>query len=79
MGHLVGKDIYKQLGNKIDGLSMRAPMNDSLYKILKELYSPLEAEVIVKMPYCSKTCKQMAALVTNLLLLGRLPRPAGSQ
>ncbi len=51
MGHLVGKDLYRQLGRKIDGLTMRAPWNDALYAILKELYSAEDAELIVKMPY----------------------------
>ena len=51
MGHLVGKDIYRRLGKKIDSLTVRAPWNDALYAILKELYSPEEAEIIVRMPY----------------------------
>jgi ferredoxin len=51
MGHLVGKDLFRKLGEKIDGLETRAPWNDRLYAILKELYSPEEAEVVVKMPY----------------------------
>ncbi|MFH1688067.1 MAG: 4Fe-4S binding protein [bacterium] len=51
MGHLVGKDIYRKLGRKIDGLSTRAPWNDTLYKILKELYTAEEAELVVRMPY----------------------------
>jgi len=51
MGHLVGKDIYRKLGKKVDGLSVRAPNNKALYAILKELYTSDEAELIVKMPY----------------------------
>jgi len=51
MGHLAGKDLYRKLGKKIDGQTARAPWNDTLYAILKELYSPDEAELIVKMPY----------------------------
>ena len=51
MGHLVGKDLYRSLGKKIDGLTAHAPWNDKLYAILKELYTPDEAELIVKMPY----------------------------
>jgi len=61
MGHLAGKDIYKKLGNKIDGLSMRAPMNESLYNILKELYTPAEAEIIVKMPYCLSNLERISS------------------
>ncbi len=51
MGHLVGKDIYLQLGKKIDGGTFKTPMNKQFYAILKELYSYEEAELIVKMPY----------------------------
>jgi len=51
MGHLVGKDIYKKLGEKIDNLTVKAPWNDAVYNIFKTLYTQDEAEVIVKMPY----------------------------
>ncbi len=51
MGHTVGKEVYRKLGKKIDGLSMRAPWNETFHAILKELYSPEEADVVVKMPY----------------------------
>lgn len=51
MGHISGRDIYRQLGKKIDQLPTRAPWKASLHAILKELYTPEEADVIVKMPY----------------------------
>ncbi len=51
MGHLVGKDLYRQLGRKLDGLTMRAPWNDRLYALLKELYTADEAELAIRMPY----------------------------
>ncbi len=51
MGHLVGKEIYRQLGSKIDQLSVRTPWNETLYQILKELYTPQEAELLVRMPF----------------------------
>lgn len=44
-------DIYKKLGKKLDELSIRTPWNESLYKIIKALYTPEDAEFIVKMPY----------------------------
>jgi hypothetical protein len=47
MGHLVGKDVYRQLGRKIDGVGMRAPWNDAFYAILKELYTEEDAELII--------------------------------
>lgn len=62
MGHLVGKDIYRSLGKKIDNLTVRAPWNDTLYAILKELYSVAEAEVVVKMPYSLANLERIAQL-----------------
>jgi ferredoxin len=59
MGHLVGKDIFRELGRKIDGLETRAPWNDKLYAILKELYTAEEADVVVKMPYGLSTIDQL--------------------
>ncbi|UCE66598.1 MAG: 4Fe-4S binding protein [Candidatus Zixiibacteriota bacterium] len=70
MGHMVGKDLYRKLGKKIDGLIMRAPWNDTFYQILKELYTEEEAEVIIKMPYGLSTLKDIAKTIkienTNL-------------
>jgi len=51
MGHMVGKDVYRKLGKKIDSLTMRAPWNETFHAILRELYSTEEADLIVKMPY----------------------------
>lgn len=51
MGHTVGKDLYRQLGEKIDGLTVRAPWSEALRAILTELYSAEDAELVVKMPY----------------------------
>lgn len=51
MGHIVGKDRYRALGRKIDNLTMRVPWNETLYAILKELYTEEEANIAVRMPY----------------------------
>ncbi len=59
MGHLVGKDVFRKLGKKIDGLETRAPWNDKLYAVLKELYSTEEADVVVKMPYGLSTLERV--------------------
>ena len=59
MGHMVGKDLYRKLGRKIDGLTVRAPWNEALYKILKELYTEEEADVVAKMPYGLATLDQV--------------------
>ncbi len=51
MGHLAGKDLYRALGRKIDGLTTRCPWNETLRAILETLYSEEEADVVVKMPF----------------------------
>jgi hypothetical protein len=51
MGHLVGKEIYQKLGDKIDSLPFRVNKNKALFNILKELYTSEEAELVVKMPH----------------------------
>ena len=65
MGHLAGKDVYRRLGQKIDGLQVRAPWTPALHAILKELYSEEEAELIVRMPYTLAGLERIAA-VTGL-------------
>ena len=59
MGHLVGKDVFRELGRKIDGMEMRAPWNERLHAILKELYSTEEADIVIKMPYGLSTLEQL--------------------
>ena len=51
MGHGVAKDLYTRLGEKIDHLSIRVPNNEAFYAILKEVFTPEEAELVVTMPY----------------------------
>jgi formate hydrogenlyase subunit 6/NADH:ubiquinone oxidoreductase subunit I len=59
MGHLVGKKLFRKLGKKIDGMEMRAPWNDKLYAILKELYTEEEADVVIRMPYGLSTFDEL--------------------
>lgn len=52
MGHLAAKEaLYRKLGKKIDGLTVRAPWNENLRAILKEMYTEEEADLVVRMPY----------------------------
>ena len=59
MGHLVGKDLYRKLGKKIDNLTVRVALNEKLYAILKELYTEEEARLVVSMPYGMSTLPQI--------------------
>ncbi len=62
MGHMINNDIYRKLGKKIDNMRCRVPWNESLYNILKELYTIEEAEVVVKMPYAFSNLDKIARL-----------------
>jgi ferredoxin len=57
---MVGKDIYGSLGGKIDSLSVRTPQTETFHAILRELYSPEEAELIVQMPFTLSTLERIA-------------------
>ena len=59
MGHLVGKDLYRELGRKIDGLSLRAPWSETFHAILKELYTADEADLMVRMPFGPTTIEHL--------------------
>ena len=50
MGHACAKNIYDRLGRKLDSLTTRTPQNKAFQDILTELYTPAEAELVVKMP-----------------------------
>lgn len=60
MGHLVGKDIFRDLGKKIDNLTVRAPWNPTLYALVRELYTPQEADLVVRMPYGASTAARLS-------------------
>lgn len=50
MGHLASKDAYRDLGNAINGLNTRAPWNEALRAILRELYTVEEAGLVARIP-----------------------------
>jgi ferredoxin len=60
MGHVVAKDVFGALGEKIDSLSVRTPQTETFHAILRELYSPEEAEFIVRMPFTLSTVGRIA-------------------
>ncbi|MEW5734249.1 MAG: 4Fe-4S dicluster domain-containing protein [Thermodesulfobacteriota bacterium] len=62
MGHMAAKDIYGDLSDKIDGMWVRAPKKKSFYEVLKLLYSPEEAEMVVSMPYGFSDLSRIAKL-----------------
>ena len=57
--------VYHQLGKKLDNLYVRAPWNETWHSILQELYTPEEADVVVKMPYTLSSLERIS-LVTRV-------------
>jgi ferredoxin len=62
MGHVVGKDIYRKLGAKIDSLSFRAPWNETFHALLKELYDEEAADLVVRMPSTMTSLERLKSL-----------------
>lgn len=60
MGHLVAKDVYGSLGQKIDSLTVRAPQTETFRSMLREIYTAEEAELIVAMPFALSTLERIA-------------------
>ena len=60
MGHLVGKDVFRQLGEKVDSLTLRAPWSETFRKILEEIFSRDEAEVFIAMPHGFASLERIA-------------------
>lgn len=62
MGHIVAKDIYTKLGDKLDNTTVRTPWNDAFRDLLVSLYTPDEADLIIRMPYRPSTPQRIAAV-----------------
>lgn len=60
MGHIVAKDIYRRLGDKIDGHLVRTPWTPTFRALLGELYTPAEAELAVNLPYRPSGLRRIA-------------------
>jgi ferredoxin len=60
VGHIVAKDIYGALGEKIDNLAVRTPQTEAFRAMLRQLYSPDDAELIVGMPFTLSTLDRIA-------------------
>ena len=60
MGHIVARDIYRRLGHAIDNTPVRTPWNDAFHAMLRELYTPEEADLVVRMPYRPSSIGRLA-------------------
>ena len=62
MGHLVGKDIYRQLGRRLDQAPIRTPWTPVFRQLIESLYSQDEAALIVRLPYRPSTLARIARM-----------------
>ncbi|BBD07558.1 ATP-binding protein [Desulfovibrio ferrophilus] len=63
MGHIIAKDIYRELGDKVDGMPVRMPWSDAMHRMLKAIYTPAEAQFIIRMPYRPSTAQRIGPMV----------------
>jgi ferredoxin len=63
MGHIIARDIYRQLGEKIDNTTVRTPWNPALRDLLQGLYSEEEADFIIRMPYRPSSLKRLQKIL----------------
>lgn len=50
MSHIVGKDAYKSLEERINRFPQGAPPSETLYKILSMMFTKEEAALVAKLP-----------------------------
>lgn len=62
MGHLVGKDLYREVGRRLDRSSIRAPWSEALHQIVKTAFSEAEADLYVRMPYRLSSLNRIAGV-----------------
>lgn len=62
MGHGAGKDIYRQLAARLDQAPMRTPWTPVFQQLIRELYTPEEAALIVRLPFRPASLERIAAL-----------------
>jgi len=63
MGHLVGKDIFQQLGQRLDQASIRTPWTPIFGKLVASLFSPAEAELVTRLPYRPSSLTRIAKML----------------
>jgi len=62
MGHIIAKDIYRQLGQTLDNTPVRMPWTPAMRAMLESLYTPEEADLVTRMPYRPSTIERIASL-----------------
>lgn len=62
MSHLVGKDAYKSLEERLNKFPQGAPPSETLYKILSMMFTEKEAELVAKLPIKAFNIKTAALI-----------------
>ncbi len=62
MGHIASKDIYRQLGQRLDQAPVRTPWTPIFQDLVRALYTPAEAELIIRLPYRPSTLARIARM-----------------
>ena len=71
MGHHASKDLYRRLGKRLDQAPVRTPWTTVLHQLVATLYSPAEAELIIRLPYLPSNLARIAALTGENRSLAR--------
>lgn len=62
MSHLVGKDAYKNLEERLNKFPQGAPPSETLYKILSMMFTEKEAELVAQLPIKAFNIKTAALI-----------------
>ena len=62
MSHIVGKDAYKSLEERLNSFPQGAPPSETLYKILSMMFTKEEAAMVAKLPIKSFNIKTASKL-----------------
>lgn len=63
MGHIVGKDIYRKLGRRLDQAPVRTPWTPVFRELVETLYSKPEASLVVRLPYRPSTLHRISRML----------------
>ena len=55
MGHRTSKDLYRALGLRLDQAPVRTPWTPVFHDLVRALYTPAEAELIIRLPHRPST------------------------
>jgi NAD-dependent dihydropyrimidine dehydrogenase PreA subunit len=63
VGHLAGKDLYRQLGQRLDQAPVRTPWTPVFRQLVEALYTPAEAKLIIRLPYRPSPLHRIARML----------------